>query len=1230
MPLTWEEVTQRNEYQSLPDEQKSTAKEQYFNSIVAPKVPEGDIQKAKDQFDNYANSFVTKTKEQGFVGEAFKGAVDLTKKAVGVGVGVINSPLAFTWGAQEAKHLHPEEYQKLSPTKKSLVDLGGGFESAWRSISKEWDWGTLYGEYYKSVTGETIHDSLKNGLKADIKKDSPNKYAAKMTFIDTAAPTIEMLANIISDPVIIAGEAARLASLKVPKHWQGKIDPKVIAEIEKLEKLEGAEKQAVRGQLLKALKERKDYMRWWEDRLDEMDKVGPPLMRPGQAKPTTAPQQAMAGFPKRDFATKLEHEIPPTIIKEKPKPLRPDQLETLKKAKLPSSTGQPLMKPKPISAGSYTRATGGAILGVDEDEDGNLQYNLGKGLAGTLMVAGGMKMIGKGGEKVTKILSENPAWAKVHGMVGKEKKSFDFVGLYSRFSTKLLDRFSPLRDASPETYKEARVFHSHKDMAQIKFNELKDSLTKVNDSEVLFTDYVSAHRALNRAERGIANPNGVTLQDAKQAIAEIEANFKSTGKDPQILKDSLAAFQEWTNKHILQEAVDSGVLSKAGYGDIVKNNRWYATFEVLDHMPSDINKIPPGISGEYFSVSNQNIIKSMIGTEKKISDPVEATIRKFAQAQGTFAKNKVANTLIDDPGMKSLLRPVATSKKEFAIMENKGLNPVMEGAWNKKEFGAINRFKDGRVERYIADIEIAETMKQLTPWQAGKVIRAVNAVFRASATTLYLPFTISNAMRDAFMAYTTSPVYRAGRPDQFAADWAKGFWEGAKHEFLGKSDVASEYIKSGGGFGYVGDLRKTNYAKSQLFQKGMIQKSTDIITSPFKLIEKVSATIELAPRLGTFERAKMIGMDGRDAALTARKSTIDFNRGGVWTKVANQFIPFLNARVQGRLRLARSLKDQPKETLAKTFTAVVVPGAATYAWNRLYYSDLYDDIPEYIKQNYFTIITGTDKDKNGKITPKYLVISKGDVGQMAWNPLEYGLDKMWKKDRQGTTKFLVNYLSDLSPIEFAREGKLSASKAAGGLLPPIAKGFAEDWANLKFYTGKEVVPHYMGKSKPPELQYKENTPETYKWLGKKLGVAPLRLQNFASNILAGYGREGLDPSAMMRGLTGRLIKTTGGEKEGQAWTAIKDMEQGYVYTRSYADELVKNGKSNEARKLMVEWNKGLTRTISEYNKEFGEYGFEDKGGLQRSYMFTPEKMKNLLIRREDSRTTLEKRLSRRK
>ena len=1229
MPLKWSDVVQKQEYLSLVPEDRAMAKNQYFNDIVAPNIPQEDSEFAKKEFMNYATNLDVKEKQPGFIKSMMSGALEKVKRGAGVGIGIINSPLAFVWGSQAAQYEYPEEYAKLSVPEQALVSAGGGLESAWRSISQKEDFGTLFGEYHKIKTGKTVRETVENDIKSAVKWDklSIDDKAALQTTMDVIAPSVELLMNVIADPIISAGEAARLTQLKVPKHWQGKIDPKVIAEIEKLESLEKIEKIAVQKKLLETMKNRKGYMQWWKDNLDKFDlrERGAPLLKPGEREipGMTAPQQAIAGTPKR-FQTTLH---PAETAMAEPKiPLRPDQMVKLKEDRR-IRTGIPLIKPKPITAGTYTRATGGAILGIEEDEDGNFRYNIGKGLAGTMLVAGGLNLTGKN-KKFMKIISDNPAWEKVHGMIGKEKRSFNFAGLFGKINTKGFDRMSRLEDKSEKAYIAARTFSSYKDQAQLKFQELVDGLSKVKEDEVLFTDYVDAHRAYTRAARGLKNPNNVTLADSKQAIKEIESVHIASGKDVENLRGALNNFQEWTSKYILQDFMNAGLLSKAGFDDIIKNNKWYATFDVLDHLPPDINNLPMGISGEYFSVANQGVIKTMIGTEKKIANPIEATIRKFTQAQETVARNKVANAFIDDPHAINLFRPIAENPKQFKIMQAQGLDPIVQGSWNKKEFGTINRFKDGRVERYLVDADIAEAMKQLSPAQAPKAVQAINAVFRAAATTVYLPFTISNAARDALMAYTTAPVYTALRPDKFVVDWSKGFWEGAKHEFLGSSDLAKEYIKSGGGFGYVGNLRKANFAKSQLFKKGLVKQSTDIVTSPLKLIEKISATIELAPRLGTFERAKMVGMTGEDAALMARQSTIDFNRGGTWTKVANQWIPFLNARFQSRVVLAQALKRDPKNTIAKIAVAVGIPGLATYAWNRLYHSDLYDDIPEYIKQNYFVIITGKGKDERGVDAPQYLVISKGDVGQMAWNPVEFGLDKMWEKDTESAKKFLVNYLSDLSPVEFARQGELSLSKAAGGLLPPVVKGFAEDWANLNLYTGREIVPHYMGKSKPPELQYKENTPETYKWLGKKLDVAPLRLQNFASNILAGYGREGLDPSAMLRGLTGRLVKTKGGEHEQQAWTTIKDVEQGYVYTRAYAEQMVENGDRNGAAKLLREWNNGLRLQINEYNKKFSKYGFEDKGGLRNSYLFTPDKMKNIFLKREEEGTALQKKLRR--
>ncbi|MEN8210059.1 MAG: hypothetical protein ABFR50_12495, partial [Candidatus Fermentibacteria bacterium] len=131
-------------------------------------------------------------------------------------------------------------------------------------------------------------------------------------------------------------------------------------------------------------------------------------------------------------------------------------------------------------------------------------------------------------------------------------------------------------------------------------------------------------------------------------------------------------------------------------------------------------------------------------------------------------------------------------------------------SYDKKLLGEVNRFKDGDLERFLVPKEIADTMKQLSTKEAPKAIAMLNDVFRKSATSVYLPFTVTNAFRDGLMAYTTAPVFQAGRIDKFAKSWGKGFWEGAKHEFLGSSDLSKAYIKAGGGFGFHRGIGSTS------------------------------------------------------------------------------------------------------------------------------------------------------------------------------------------------------------------------------------------------------------------------------------------------------------------------------------------------------------------------------------------------------------------------------------
>jgi len=855
--------------------------------------------------------------------------------------------------------------------------------------------------------------------------------------------------------------------------------------------------------------------------------------------------------------------------------------------------------------------------------------------------------------KVPKEYKGYDALTKVHQMQGKTVKNWrGSMGILKNTLRKTVwDRLGYLKEVSPEAYREARLFPSYADVADLKFKDLQESfknLRGVRKEPELVTNYINAHRALTRAERGLKNPGGVTKVDAQKAIEQAEALWTKKGYAVKNLKQAMREWQDWTRKNILDEFHKEGFLSDAAYNKIIANNDWYAAYSVLEKMPDDMDKIPVLKAKEYFSAENQDVIRRMKGTEKLIADPIEATIKKFGRAQELMARNRVASTLIDDIlrvgkdgeipiEIKRNYRPVVRSREnlkamqeEFDEMASKGLNPIKEGTWDKKEYGTISRFKDGKVETYIAPIEIVDVMKQLTPWNAPKYLKFFNDLFRKSATTLYLPFTITNAFRDALLAWSTSPVYKGWSFFKFVPDWFKGAKEGFKY-VIGKSKlVEEEYLRYGGGFGYTGVVKEPKHLKGKLFMpvgiKSKVRHLADPITLPLKVIEKISEVIELAPRLAVFKRAKLLGYEGKDAAILARQATIDFNRGGTLTKVLNQYVPFLNARVQARVVMGEALQKNTAATLSKIAALTVPPGITSYAINRLYFSDLYDDIPDYVKQSNYCIIYGSKVDERTKRTvPRYITISKGDIGAIGWNAIEFALDKAWKKDKQGTAAFLVDQLSNLSPVEFSTNGKISGYKALGGLLPPIVRAGVEDWANLKFYYGTPIVPRYLEK-KPPELQYREITPEAYKWIGEKLGVSPLRLQNYAGNIVAAYGREGLSPSAIWRSLTGRLVKSTGGAIEDKAWTTINDIERSYNYARAYAEELVKDGNKKAAVKLLVEWNRGFKKQIDAFNKEFSKYGFHEKSGLRKSYIFTSAKISNIVRRKPEKRTPIERKL----
>lgn len=834
---------------------------------------------------------------------------------------------------------------------------------------------------------------------------------------------------------------------------------------------------------------------------------------------------------------------------------------------------------------------------------------------------------GSAGRKLAEMVGQNRASEGMGLAAVIDMRTFDRFANLSRDPGALFGKMDRWGLPASQAHKRALTYASYRDVADMKLGELRDALPKATRKHSMeFTGYLLARRNLSRVRRGIAT-DGLTLGDAHAQVRQTAAVANKAGITTQELKDGVRAWHWWTVDNILNRAVESKLISRKRRDAITSENDIYAAFHILEHVP-DLENMPdvsmlPG--KEWFSVQNEPVIKRMTGMREgqKIKDPIDATLENFMKLQATAERNEVAHALIDDPMWKGKIKRVAQTVEDLDAFHAAGIDAVMKDQWKQAypDHDTVWRMNEDIPEQFLVPGAVAEAMKQLSPLQVPSWLHGVNNVYRHGATIAYLPFTISNMAIDFVTGYVNSPVYRWYEAPVYLKDWAVGLGHGIAHEF-GKGTARSRrYFTHGGGFGFTSELRNPGKARAKVFPtKRDIAKS--IAFSPMDLITRIAGSGELAPRMANMAKAERMGIDTRDAVLIGRGTTLDFNQMGTAMRVANSWTPFLSSRFQGRAKTFRAFRRDALDTAAKIAITVAMPGILTYAWNRVNFGDLLDDVSEAVRKKYWVMLTG--KSDTGE--PQMVLVAKGDVGEL-WNAVEYGLDQFYGHDTAGMDKFLTNFLSDLSPVAFARKGEVSGSRVMSDLLPPVAKAVIEPTLNKDLYRGRDLVPEWMEKNVRPEDQYFTGTPDPYKAMGQKLGIAPVKIQRVFENIFAGYGRDAMDIGAMGRSLVGRVYREGGGEMERRALEAVSDLEQEYAYARTDAKKAVEAGNKKEALMIMRKWDLGVRKKVAEFDKRFSRYGIRDKGGLRRGVMFTPEKRRRILRGERDERETLEKKLA---
>ncbi|MFA5232068.1 MAG: LPD38 domain-containing protein [Candidatus Paceibacterota bacterium] len=803
---------------------------------------------------------------------------------------------------------------------------------------------------------------------------------------------------------------------------------------------------------------------------------------------------------------------------------------------------------------------------------------------------------------------EGSALSAIDKMVGKTSvpgKLIDWIKQApKKFTEAFSDRFAPIKrfeeeltkmageaiDINSSPYVAARMYAGRMGTVEAGLKDLQKIVQPLAKSRADFTRYVLAKRAVERAERGFANPAGVTGETAAKAIEELktkvgEAVFRS-------FETAEQAVQNWAQKNILEPAVKSGIISKESFDSIVATNKHWIPFQVLDYLPDATKADKLRTGSEIFSVAKQGVVKGLQGTEKIIRDPFEAIIDKLSQSVSLIKRNEVAKKLVD-------LRNQFGQAKEL-------IRPLKDAA-APKGWEAISLFVDGKVTKWAVPEELSWAMHQMNEAEAGligKFMRFTSGAFRKGATTLYIPFSLSNSVRDAQMAIMTSKYGFS------ATDWLRGFGNGLKAAFGWDSKLYEDFMKNAGGFGgYIQNARSISGAKKALFEPTWWKRAKAVI-NPFNLMSNFAEAIELAPRLGVYSKSIKKGASVLEAAYEARNATIDFAKSGQEMRIINMWVPFVNARWQALLNTARIFKERPIRSAAKAGALIVAPGVTTYLWNTMNYPDLYDDIPQWVKDTYFTVIVGEDVDEDGNRVPKVVQIPKGDVGQIFYNPIEYALDFVRKGEPQNFAKLGLEWMSQLAPIPFTRDGELSVEQVLSGGLPPVLRTPIELATNESFFSGFPIVPENMEKVAPTE-QYNEKTPALAVTIGRALGVSPMKLAYGVSGLLGGFGKEAIDPAKILEMTAQRFYRTSGGAKENEAWNLRYEIEVGYNTARQQATRAIAAGDNQTAFQIMDNWNAEAEKLVPEITPYLAKDDPLEAESIRKSVTFQPTDMARL-------------------
>ena len=569
----------------------------------------------------------------------------------------------------------------------------------------------------------------------------------------------------------------------------------------------------------------------------------------------------------------------------------------------------------------------------------------------------------------------------------------------------------------------------------------------------LFTLYMSAIRAKDKGLDALNFGGKVSQAQLDQAMRAIEGT-------PGLKENFDRARKEYNayNRNLIKLLERTGVITKEVSAELVKNDDyipWYRERNGVAELI--IGKETPIRIG---SIAEQPYLHQLIGGDRPILD---------------FLTSSVQNTnMIVDMGLRNM-----AAKNAVFELESIDLAKFV----GMTQGPNVVKFKVDGVDKYAMIEGTREIPGDLLVKGMEGIPTQMPAIFRA----LGVPARLLRKAVTAMPLYGAKQLFR----DSLAAPILAGAnftpVMGAIREIGSPTKNILESRGITGGQIFTGTTEDLT-----LILKRMAENKPGWLNSLAKW-EAISMEADALTRRAQYNSYIKQGLSEMEATLMALES-MNFNKRGASPSihVISSLIPFFNAQIQslnvlykalfGKMPFNERLKIQEK-----LLTRGMMLAAGTLAYTAMMQDDeAYKNAnPDQKYGNWFVRLPGVDEPVRIPIPFELGYIFKA-LPEALYNSM---VDKHGKED---AVKAFQQILLQTIP------GGTSYG------IPQALKPYVEAKLGKSFYTGRDILSS-QEKGLLPEQQFRENTSEIAKSLGKAGGVSPIMIEQLVQGYTGGMG-----------------------------------------------------------------------------------------------------------------------------